>query len=543
MFYDKISLVLLLKKQTERRAKMEEIKDMLNKIHLWINSPIRYMICITLGFVTGIILYMADITVFLYIYVFLSILLFIILGIFIVKKIKGERLSGYLRLSLLFSIFILFGMLRIGSFDYSYTERLKKLSSEDAIYTGIALSDATSVDEKLKTVSVFVSHCEINNEKKELGENIALYYEKDGFYEILPGDYVEFYGKPLSSDNGFSINQKSEKILAFVYSPACIRIENNNGRVEKITFGQRLKVSIKKAVKNIFGYNPAYKAIVTGILTGDTAEFSDYLYGGFKSGGFAHTVAVSGLHVSLLYLLLAYILEKMKINKTIISVAGIIVVFAFCGVAGYTASALRAAIMIGVRISSFYLKREYDILSSLFFSAFIIVAYNPYMIFTAGFLLSFGATFGIAIYSGLFKNIIASIKLLNYVPSFVTESVNLSVSAFLGTMPICLYFFNSVNFTSIISNIWIIASVTVIFALSGVACIFYYIFPWISLSVIRYLTEPFLIIVNKTAQFFQNHNAGTLEFGFVPAGAYGYSVAFSVGIFILLKYINIRLEK
>ncbi len=522
---------------------MKEIKDMLNKIHLWINSPIRYMICITLGFMTGIVLYLADIAVFLYVYVFLSILLFIILTIFIIKKIKGEKLSGYLRLCLIVSIFILFGMLRIGGFDYSFSERSRKLSSEEALYTGIAVSDSTSVDEKLKTLSVFVLDYEINNEKKELGENISLYYEKDGFREILPGDYVEFYGKPFSSDNEFVINQKSDNILTSVYSTACIRIENDDGVVKKITFGQRLKVSIKTAVKNIFGYNPAYMAIVTGILTGDTADFSEYLHSGFRSGGFAHTVAVSGLHVSLLYLLIAYILEKMRVNKTIISVLGIIVVFAFCGVAGYTASALRAAIMIGVRISAFYLKREYDILASLFFSAFIILAYNPYKLFTAGFLLSFGATLGIAIYSGLFKNIVLNIKPLNYIPSFITESVNLSVSAFLGTMPICLYFFSSVNFTSIITNIWIILSVTVIFALSGLSCMFYYIFPWISLNVLRYLTEPFLIIVNNTAEFFQNCNAGTLEFGYVSAGAYIYSVAFSIGIFILLKYINIRLEK
>lgn len=512
-------------------------------VHFWISSPMRYMICITLSFIAGIILYMADIAVFLYAGVFFSILFFVILAIFIVKKMKGESLSGYLRLSLLISIFVLIGMLRIGAFDLKYTESVKKLSTEEALYTGIATCDSTSVDEKLKTVSVFVTHYEINNEKRELGENIALYYEKDGFYEILPGDYVEFYGKPFSSDNEYAFIQKSGNILASVYSPACIRTENESGIVKKITFGQRLKVSIKRAACDIFGYDPAHRAMVIGILTGDTAEFSEYLYGGFKAGGFAHTVAVSGLHVSLLYLLIAYILEKIKVSKTIISVLGIIVVFAFCGVAGYTASALRAAIMIGVRISSFYLKREYDILSSLFFSAFIILLYNPYHLFTAGFLLSFGATLGIAVYSGLIKNVITNIKLLRYIPSFITESINLSVSAFLGTLPICLYFFGSLNFISIITNIWIIMSVTVIFALSGAACIFYYIFPWISFNVIRYLTEPFLTVVNKTAEFFQNNKIGTLEFGFVPVGAYFYSVTLSVAIFILLKYINIRLEK
>ncbi len=512
-------------------------------VHLWINSPMRYMICITLSFMAGILLYTTDIAVFLYVCVFFSILLFVILAIFIVKKMKSENLSGYLRLSLLISIFVLIGMLRIGAFDLSYTESVKKLSSEEALYTGIAICDSTSVDEKLKTVSVFVTHYEINNEKRELGENIALYYEKDGFYEILPGDYVEFYGKPFSSDNEYVVIQKSNNILASVYSSACIRTENDSGIVKKITFGQRLKVSIKKAACDIFGYDPAHRAMVIGILTGDTAEFSDNLYDGFKNGGFAHTVAVSGLHVSLLYLLLAYILENMRVNRTLVSVLGIIVVFAFCGVAGYTASALRAAIMIGVRISSFYLKREYDILSSLFFSAFIILLYNPYLLFTAGFLLSFGATYGIAIYSGLFKNIIANTRSLSYIPSFITESVNLSVSAFLGTLPICLYFYGSLNFTSIVSNIWIIMSVTVIFALGGAACIIYYIFPWISINVIRYLTEPFLAVVNKTAEFFQNHNFGTLEFDFVPVGAYIYSVAVSVSIFILLKHINIRLEK
>ena len=515
----------------------------MEEFHLWINSPIRYMVCITLGFITGVILYMADITVFLYAYVFLSILLFIILITFILKKIKGEKLSGYLRLSLLVLFFVLLGMLRIGGFDYSYTEKVKKLSSEEALYTGIAVSDAVIIDEKLKTVSVFVSYYEINDEKKELGENISVYYEKDGFLEILPGDYVEFYGKPFSSEDDFLISQKSKNILTSVYSPACIRIENDSDVVKKATFGQRLKVSVKKAACDIFGYNPSYKAIVTGILTGDTADFSEYLYSGFRSGGFAHTVAVSGLHVSLLYLLIAYILEKMKINRTVISVLGITVVFVFCGVAGYTASALRAAIMIGVRISAFYLKREYDILSSLFFAAFVILLYNPYKLFTAGFLLSFGATLGIAIYSGLLKNIIINIKFLNFIPSFITESINLSVSAFLGTMPICLYFFSSVNFTSIITNIWIIISVTIIFALSGVACVLYYIFPWISLNVLRYITEPFLFVVNKTAEFFQKHNTGTLEFGYVPVGAYAFSTVFCVGVFILLKYINIRLEK
>jgi len=174
-------------------------------------------------------------------------------------------------------------------------------------------------------------------------------------------------------------------------------------------------------------------------------------------------------------------------------------------------------------------------LTALFFSAVIILLIYPVKLFSASFQLSFGATLGIALFYRGLNNLFISLS-KSLCPVFLINSVALSSASFLGTLPFCLSHFNTIKFISLLTNIWIIPIVTIVFCLGLLSSIIFYVCPWISFNVLRYLCEPFIFLIVKTANMFLEPKYGILEFDFVPSALYTYSIAFMI---ILRKLIKI----
>ena len=138
-----------------------------------------------------------------------------------------------------------------------------------------------------------------------------------------------------------------------------------------------------------------YKAI----LLGDRSDMDTNISELYKAAGISHLLAVSGLHIGIIGGGLFKLLKKLKIKKrkaTLISSAAVCFYMLLCGASGST---LRAAIMLIIAFAAADHGRSYCMRSALAIAAIITVLKNPYMIFTAGFQLSFGAVIGI-IYTG-----------------------------------------------------------------------------------------------------------------------------------------------
>ena len=117
---------------------------------------------------------------------------------------------------------------------------------------------------------------------------------------------------------------------------------------------------------------------------------------------------------------------------------------------GATASVVRACIMSILGLMSFLFYRKSDVYNNLAFSSFIILIFNPYTIFDMGFLLSYGGTIGIILFSNkLSKKFPIKNKILNY----IKEMFFVCISANIIIIPIIMYNFNTLSLTFFISNV------------------------------------------------------------------------------------------
>ena len=179
-------------------------------------------------------------------------------------------------------------------------------------------------------------------------------------------------------------------------------------------------------------------AVVMGLLFGETSGIDEDIIETFRRGGTAHVLAVSGLHLGLLYSFLCRF--KRKKRSIPADIAIVLALTAYTALAGFTASVVRACLMIFIHIAGNHLNRRYDLVSSACVSMIIILAANPMQIYSAGFQMSFLAVITLGIMIPLIQKKIKGILL----PMIAVQT---------GMVPYTMYTFNYVSLTSIISNI------------------------------------------------------------------------------------------
>lgn len=133
----------------------------------------------------------------------------------------------------------------------------------------------------------------------------------------------------------------------------------------------------------------------SALLLGDKTTLSDSVHRDFARVGVSHLLAISGLHVTLLFGLLGVILRFLRVAKrvrTVILGAGAV---GYLCLLGFPPSATRAVIMLGVTYVGHLLSEQADSLTSLGVAGAWIVAATPYAVMDAGFWMSFLAVLGI----------------------------------------------------------------------------------------------------------------------------------------------------
>lgn len=237
-----------------------------------------------------------------------------------------------------------------------------------------------------------------------------------------------------------------------------------------------------------------------GLILSLAFGYSDYLDNedseDMRGMGVIHAVSVSGLHVALIY----GILKKFLNNK--IALLGTVI---YVLLTGAEFSSLRALIMIMFLSFSFGLRKNYNSLGALAFSALIITLLAPYAPFKLGFQLSFLATLGIIMFSEKLNN-----KLYKF-PKYLRETLSISLSAQVFTIPIMIIAFEEFSIAFIIGNTILVPIFDILIKLGNLLLIvfpFSMLFDFISFiiyKVINFLDSimyylyifPQEIIINK----------------------------------------------
>ncbi len=211
------------------------------------------------------------------------------------------------------------------------------------------------------------------------------------------------------------------------------------------------------------------------LLLGDTETLDYETDTAFKISGIRHIIAVSGLHVSILFSLVFLLGGK---RNWLASLIGLPVLLFFAAVAGFSPSIVRACVMHGLMAIGLLIKKEYDPPAALSFAVLIMLLCNPWTVANVGFQLSVGCIIGILLLSEPIRNWMMDPKRLGKAKgfgkkaaNFFATSVSVSASATVIVTPLCAYYFGMVSLVSVLTNLLTLWVVTYIFYGMVIVCL------------------------------------------------------------------------
>ena len=234
---------------------------------------------------------------------------------------------------------------------------------------------------------------------------------------------------------------------------------------------------ILSVIQTVFPANSA--GFAKALLLGETDGLTYAQDRAFQVSGIRHVVAVSGLHVSILFSLLYLFVGR---NRFLIPLLGIPLLAVFAAVAGFTPSIVRACVMHGLISLSVLTQKEYDPPTSLSFAVLVILLVNPFVITAVGFQLSVGCMVGIFLFSRQLQQYFLSFGKLQTAAKgksvraklirWCSGSVSVTLSAMVFTVPLCAVYFGMVSLVSVLTNLLTLWVISFIFYGIILACLF-----------------------------------------------------------------------
>ena len=258
---------------------------------------------------------------------------------------------------------------------------------------------------------------------------------------------------PHSFDYGRYLVRNGFSTQMFISDTASIKLIK---RKKTIRFSQ-IPQKVRAKCENVFvssGVDSTSMSIVKAILLGDRSDIDKETNQQFVKSGVIHILAVSGLHVGIIYLiinqLLSLFLKPRSNAKWIIAVA-LLLGYAF--ITGFSPSVSRAVLMFSIIQIGRSSNRDIDMYQLISLSAFILLLIQPQFIFNMGFWLSHLAVAGIIAF---YPIIYGWINFRFPIWRWGWSIISVSTSAQLSTFPLSLYTFGAFPLYFLLSNILIL---------------------------------------------------------------------------------------
>ncbi len=199
-------------------------------------------------------------------------------------------------------------------------------------------------------------------------------------------------------------------------------------------------------------------AVIAAMAMGDKSALNQETKEAYSTSGTSHILAVSGLHIGIIFQLIILLLGGKRRSKLTI-ILSTTIVWAYVIFIGFPASAVRAATMLSIYSMVLLSLRPDPTLNTLALAYIIMVLVNPFNIFDIGFQMSFLAVGSILLFYPLFfcllpshSNIIRAIWGLFCV----------SLAAQIGTLPLIVFYFGRISCYSLITSFIAIPAATLI---------------------------------------------------------------------------------
>lgn len=300
---------------------------------------------------------------------------------------------------------------------------------------------------------------------------------------FLPGDEIsgEFrYVTTAQEDHRDSTYHQGKGIFLLAYQRGEIAV-NEISNLPLRYYPVYLRMRILDLIEDTFPTDAA--PFAKALLLGDSTDIGYELNTAFKIAGIRHVIAVSGLHVSILFAAIYILAGKRRYLTALI---GIPAVLLFAAVAGFQPSVTRASIMQCVMMLSLLWKREYDPATALSFAALGMLVVNPLVITSVSFQLSVASMAGIFLYSAPISGWLLDEKRLGRwkgrglkprLARWFSSGVAVSISAGVFTTPLVALYFNTVSLIGTLTNLLTLWIISFVFYGIILVCIFGLFWP------------------------------------------------------------------
>ena len=189
------------------------------------------------------------------------------------------------------------------------------------------------------------------------------------------------------------------------------------------------------------------------LLIGYKDDLDKNLVQSYTNTGVVHIIAISGMHLALIYGLLVLLTKpiskkrKLKWLRIILILSGL---WLFTLLAGAQASVVRSAVMFTCIALGEVLSRRTSIYNTLALSAFLLLCYNPFWLWDVGFQLSYAAVVSIVTF---YKPIYNWVYFPNKSLDFIWKTMAISIAAQILTTPISLYHFHQFPVLFLLTNL------------------------------------------------------------------------------------------
>ena len=300
-----------------------------------------------------------------------------------------------------------------------------------------------------------------------------------------PGSYARysrlFIASALISLSLLGALRSAESLAATTESLAAGRAEsagkaqsaaNAKSTANAKSAGQRhsgmtpMQQRIALYLKSKMGDN-SQSAILTAFVTGSKESIGKSTKETFRSSGAAHLLALSGLHVGILFMILNRITALFSLTLAARRMRVLVVVgctAAFLAITGFIPSLARAIIMAAIcsiaKVWGYRIARA----ETLVITAFLLICYNPQVVASIGFQLSFAAMAGIMLIMPTLSESLKRVmerwrgrgmasRTISWCAERIAAPLLLTISCQITTLPLCLYYFQSFSNYYLITNL------------------------------------------------------------------------------------------
>lgn len=332
-------------------------------------------------------------------------------------------------------------------------------------------------EEKPRTILCKAVACHAADSLPVQGRQFLLYMAKDSLAEtILPGDTLMVQttlapprnnGIPYEFDYARYLRLKGVAGTAYV-AEGQWRVAGHDDSA--LSLDQRM-AQWRGAVLELYerlGFQDGNLAVLSALTLGEKDGLDSELRQAYTVAGVSHVLALSGLHIGLLYGCLLWtfglLWRRLPRLKPVLLAVALLVLWGYAAVTGFSPSVVRAVIMFSLLAVANLLPERPLSLNTLSVAAFLMLLVHPQWLLDVGFQLSFASMYSILLLQPRLWALIPEPH--HWALRRVWGLLTVSVAAQLGAAPLVLFYFNHFSTHFLLSNLCVLPLVTLVMHLA-----------------------------------------------------------------------------